>query len=88
MNCSGVFVYVGRRVGVTNDGVKYLALDVLSRETKAKFSFVVTDDKLIDFISTKELHDFQDIKCHFNVHRSFNRERRTSFWVIDLIGVE
>ena len=61
MNCSGVFVFVGRRVGVTNDGVKYLALDVLSRETKAKFSFVVTDDKLIDYISTKELHDFQDI---------------------------
>lgn len=88
MNCSSVFVYVGRRVGVTNDGVKYLALDVLDRDTKAKYSFVVTDEKLIDKISTKELHDFQDIKCYFNVHRAFNRERRTSFWVVDLVGVE
>lgn len=85
---NSVFTFISRRLGVTKDGVKYLALDVLTKGDKSKISFVVTDSKLIDSIQNKDLHDFQDIKCVFDIKRQFNNEKRISYWVVELIGVE
>lgn len=85
-NC--VFTYISKRPGITKDGVKYLAFDVLTKDTKGKISFVVTDSRVIDSIQSKDFTDFQEVKCFFDISKAFNNEKRISYWIVDLIGVE
>ena len=81
-----VFNFVDRRLGVTKDGEKYLALNVLSKDNQ-KLSFITKKEELINKISSLQLTKFQDIKLNFNFSREFNREKRVSYWCCELVGV-
>lgn len=81
-----IFNFVDRKVGVTQDGEKYLALNVLSKDNQ-KLSFITKKEELINKISSLQLTKFQDIKLNFNFSREFNREKRVSYWACELIGV-
>ncbi|MFR8104702.1 MAG: hypothetical protein ACLU8F_06515 [Clostridia bacterium] len=87
INGSAVFTYLGKKSGVTKDGEQYLALNVLTKDTKQKFSFVIKDSSIIDKVSSRKFIDFQDIKLFFNIDRVFNNETRYSHWEIQLVGV-
>lgn len=86
---SCVFSYVGSKTGVTKDGEKYIALNVLTKDSnKRKFSFVITNSEIIDKVASRKYVDFQDIKVFFDVIRVFNSQTRYSHWEVNVVGVE
>ena len=86
INGTQIFSYIEKKVGVNQDGEKYLALNVLSKNNK-KFSFLVKNTDLIDKISQLNFTKFQDIKLHFDFDREYNREKKTAYWTCEVIGV-
>ncbi len=85
----GIFTYLTKRVGVTKDGVQYLCLDVVSKDLKKlKYGFIITDTSLIDKISQRQFHDYQDVKLFFEVSRVFNKEKRVNYWDVSVVDVE
>jgi len=85
--CKEEFNFIDKREGVTKDGEKYLSINVLSKDNK-KFNFISKDTKLIDKISPLNLQRFSIIKLILCFERVYNKERRTSYWTCNLIGVE
>lgn len=81
------FNFIDKREGITKDGEKYLSINVLSKDNK-KLNFITKDSELINKISPLNLQKFSPIKLILNFDREFNREKRTSFWSCNLIGVE
>lgn len=81
-----VFSFIERKIGVTQDGEKYIALNVLSKDNQ-KLSFISKKEEVINKISSLQLTKFQDIKLNFNFIREFNREKRVSYWSCELVGV-
>ena len=82
-----MFNFIDKREGITKEGDKYLSINVLSKDNR-KFNFITKDTDLINKISPLNLQKFSQIKLVLNFERVFNREKRTSYWTCELIGVE
>lgn len=87
ITCKEEFNFVDKRVGVTKDGEQYISVNVISKDNK-KFNFISKDTKLIDKIAPLNLQRFAPIKLILCFERMFNKEKRTSYWTCNLIGVE
>lgn len=81
------FNFIDKRIGVTKDGEQYISINVISKDNK-KFNFISKDTKLIDKISPLNIQRFAPIKLVLEFDRVFNKEKRTSFWTCELVGVE
>lgn len=81
-----IFSFIDKKVGVTQDGEKYIALNVLSKDNQ-KLSFISKKEDVINKISSIQLTKFQDVKLNFNFIREYNREKRVSYWSCELLGV-
>jgi len=86
-NGSGIFSYVSNTTGINKEGEKYLVLDVLTKGTKKKVSFITKDDEVINKILSNKYVDFQDVKLHFLVDKVFNSKTRFSNWNVELVGI-
>ena len=87
MVCKEEFNFVDKKVAVTRDGEQYLSINVLSKSNQ-KFNFITKDTKLIYKISPLNLQKFAPVKLILNFERVFNKEKRTSYWACELVGVE
>ena len=81
------FKFIDKREGITKDGEKYLSLNVLSKDNR-KFNFITKDMELVNKISPLSIQKFSPIKLILDFDRVFNREKRTSYWTCNLVGVE
>ena len=83
-----IFTYVDTTIGVTQDGEKYLAINVMTKgSNKRKLSFVTKKEEVINKISQIKLIDFQDVNLILDFDRIYNPERKTSYWGVELIGI-
>ena len=87
VTCKEEFNFIDKRISVTKEGEQYLSINVISKDNK-KFNFISKDTKLIDRISPLNLQRFSPIKLILGFERVFNKEKRTSYWTCQLIGVE
>lgn len=84
---SNVFTYIDSMAGVTQDGEKYFAINVMSKGThKKKLSFITKDVELINKISQMKFIDFQDVVLTVSFTRLIN-QNRYSYWNCELIDV-
>ena len=81
------FNFIDKREGVTKDGAKYLSINVLSKDNR-KFNFITKDMDLVNKISPLNIKKFSPIKLILDFERVFNREKRTSYWTCNLVGIE
>ena len=81
------FNFIDKREGITKDGEKYLSLNVLSKDNR-KFNFITKDMDLVNKISPLNIQKFSPIKLILDFERVFNREKRTSYWTCNLVGIE
>lgn len=81
-----VFSYIDKKMGVTKDGEQYIAINVLSKDNR-KFNFISKSPEVIDKISQTNFTKFQDVKLHFDFDREFNKEKKSSYWVCEIVGV-
>lgn len=86
INGTQIFSYIDKKVGVTQDGEQYIALNVLSKDNR-KFNFISKDTNIIDKLSQANFTKFQDIKLQFDFNREFNREKKISYWTCEIVGV-
>ena len=87
ISCKEEFNFIDKKVAVTKDGEQYISINVLSKNNK-KFNFISKDTKLIDKLSPLSLQKFATIKLILDFERIYNKERRTSYWTCELVGVE
>lgn len=85
--CHEEFNFIDKRVGVTKDGEQYISLNVLSKDNK-HFNFISKNTKLIDKISPLNIQKFSNVKLVLEFERVFNKEKRTSYWTVNLVDVE
>ena len=85
--CHEDFNFIDKMVGVTKDGEKFISVNVLSKDNK-KFNFISKDASLIDKLASLKLQRFCNIKLVLQFQRVFNREKRTSYWTVNLVDVE
>lgn len=84
---SQVFTFIDTASGVTQDGEKYFAINVMSKGThKKKLSFITKDAELINKIAQMKFIDFQDIVLTVVFSRLIN-QNRYSYWNCELIDV-
>lgn len=86
INGTQVFSYIDKKVGVTKDGEQYIAINVLSKDNR-KFNFISKSAEVIDKISQTNFTKFQDVKLHFDFNREFNKEKKISYWICEIVGV-
>ena len=86
INGTQIFSYIDKKVGVTKEGEQYIAINVLSKDNR-KFNFISKIPEVIDKINQMNFTKFQDIKLHFDFKREFNKEKKISYWICELIGV-
>ncbi len=87
ITCKEEFNFIDKRVGMTKDNEQYISINVLTKDNK-KFNFISRDKKLIDKIAPLNLQRFSVIKLILCFEREFNKEKRTSYWTCNLVGVE
>lgn len=84
---SQVFTFIDTTSGVTQDGEKYFAINVMSKGThKKKISFITKDEELINKLSSMKFIDFQDIVLTVSFTRLIN-QNRYSYWNCELIDI-
>ncbi len=82
-----VFTYVDSKAGVTQDGEKYFAINVITKSNnKSKLSFITKNEELINKLSQMKFIDFQDIVLIVEFKRLIN-QNRYSYWNCELIGI-
>lgn len=81
------FNFIDKHIGVTKDGEQYISINVISKDNK-KFNFISKNTDLIDKISPLNLQRFAIVKLILGFEKIYNKEKRTSYWTCDLIGVE
>lgn len=79
------FIYLSKQQGVTQNGEKYLAINVIDDEDK-KLSFMTTNSKLIDEILQFTFTKYSDITLEVAFTREYNKNRY-SYWSAELLGV-
>jgi len=83
-----VFTYVDSTSGVNQDGEKYFAINVMTKgNNKRKLSFVAKKPDVLDKILQTKFVDFQDVVLILDFDRVFNKEKKTSYWNCELIGI-
>lgn len=83
-----LFTFIDKQVGVTQNGEKYLAINVLTKgNEKKKVSFLSKNDDLVSKYSNVKFNDFQDIELSLQFDRVYNSEKRFSYWDCELIGI-
>ena len=83
-----VFTYIDNVAGVNQDGEKYIAINVMTKgNNKKKLSFVAKRPEVLDKLSQIKFIDFQDIILILDFERVYNKEKKTSYWTVELIGV-
>ena len=87
ISCKEEFNFIDKKIAVTKDGEQYISINVLSKNNK-KFNFISKDTKLIDKLSPLNLQKFATVKLILDFERIYNKERRTSYWTCELLGVE
>lgn len=87
ITCKEEFNFIDKRVGVTKDGEQYITINVLSKDNR-KFNFISKDSKLIEKIAPLNLQRFAPIRLIVDFERVYNKEKRTSYWACNLVGVE
>ena len=84
---SQVFTFIDTASGVTQDGEKYFAINVMSKGThKKKISFITKNEELINKLSAMKFIDFQDIVLTVSFTRLIN-QNRYSYWNCELIDI-
>lgn len=84
---SQVFTFVDTASGVTQDGEKYFAINVMSKGThKKKLSFITKEEELIKKLSSMKFIDFQDVVLTVSFDRLVN-QNRYSYWNCELIDI-
>lgn len=81
------FIFVNKATGMTKDGLRYLAFEVLDKKNKNKYSFIAKNPDLISRLETMKFTDFQDIVMYFEFSRVFNPNTRFSNWQCEVIDV-
>lgn len=81
------FYFIDKREGTTKEGERYLIVNVLSKDSK-NFNFITKDKELINAISPLNLQKFAPVKLHLGFLREYNRDKRSSYWTCNLIGIE
>lgn len=81
------FIFIDKKVGVTKDGEKYFAINVLTKNDKSSRSFVTKNPEIVDKLSNIKLADFQEIELVVGFDRVFNPQTRFSNWSCELIGI-
>lgn len=81
-----IFSFISKSVGITKEGEKFLALNVLSKDNR-KFNFITKTPDVIDKISQTNFTKFQDVKLQFNFDREYNRDKKTSYWTCEIVGI-
>lgn len=82
-----VFTYIDSKTGVTQDGEKYFAINVITKgNKKQKLSFLTKNDDLITKLSQTKFIDFQDVILTIEFKRLIN-QNRYSYWDCELIGI-
>ena len=83
-----VFTYVDSTSGINQDGEKYFAINVMTKGTnKKKLSFVAKKPDVLDKVTQIKFVDFQDVVLILDFDRIYNKERKTSYWNCELIGI-
>lgn len=82
-----VFTFIEKVTGVNSDGEKYFAINVLTKDTKKKLSFVTKDNILIDKLLSVKFIDYQDVILVLEFNRIYNAEKKVSYWNCELVGV-
>lgn len=79
--------YIDTVTGVTQDGERYTAINVMTKGThKKKLSFLTTKPELMDKINQMKFIDFQDVYISVVFTREVNKNRFT-YWNAELIDV-
>jgi len=81
-----VFTFIDSKTGVTQDGERYFAINVMTKGKKQKLSFLTKDDELISKLSQMKFIDFQDIVLIVEFKRLIN-QNRYPYWSCELIGI-
>lgn len=82
-----LFNFIDKRVGVTKDGEQYLSINVIAKDNR-KFNFITKNPDVIDKLAGINIQRFSQIKLLFDFDRVYNRERKTSYWTCELLGVD
>lgn len=83
-----VFTFIDMSNGTNQDGERYVAVNVMTKgNKKTKLSFIAKKPELLDKISSMHFIDFQDIILILDFDRIYNKERKTSFWNVELIDI-
>lgn len=84
---SQVFTFIETTSGVTQDGEKYFAINVMSKGThKKKLSFITKNEELINKLTQMKFIDFQDIVLTVKFERLIN-QNRYGYWDCELVDV-
>lgn len=81
------FNFVDKRIGVTKDGEQYLSVNVISKDNR-KFNFITRNTEVINKIGGLNIQRFAQVKLLFDFDKVYNKEKRTSYWNCELIGVD
>ena len=86
--CKSKFNFLDKTIGVTKDGEKYVAINVIPAESTQKLNFISKDEEVIKIFSNVNLSRFAEITLKIGFEREYNSEKRISYWVCKLLGAE
>ncbi len=88
LQAKGTFTFIDSVTGINQDGEKYFAINVMTKgNSKKKLSFVAKKPELLDKLSGTKFLDFQDVTLILDFDRLYNKEKKTSYWSVELIGI-
>jgi len=80
------FLYLSTRVGTTQDGERFVAIDLLDQNDR-KHSFMTTNTNLVDELKLKQFAKYSDILVTVGFNKEYN-QNRYSYWKAELLGAE
>lgn len=86
--CKEKFNFIGKVSGVTKDGEKYISIDVIPTNDIKKYNFISKDETVINLFNSLQLSRFCEITLEIGFKKEFNYERKTSYWLCVLLGVD
>lgn len=88
LQAKAIFTYIDSVTGINQDGEKYFAINVMTKgNSKKKLSFVAKKPEVLDKLSGTKFLDFQDVTLILDFDRLYNKEKKVSYWSVELIGI-
>lgn len=88
LQARATFTYIDSVTGINQYGEKYFAINVMTKgNSKKKLSFVAKKPEVLDKLSGTKFLDFQDVTLILDFDRLYNKEKKTSYWSVELIGI-